>query len=92
MTFLSNPNMKPLVEAIKNGNVIRAVIRGTGVNQDGKTPGITLPSAEAQEELIRTTYQNAGLGFEDTRYFEAHGVCLVSYPLTPFLIVACWLI
>jgi acyl transferase domain-containing protein len=54
------------------------VIRGTGVNQDGKTPGITLPSAEAQEELIRTTYARAGLGFEDTNYFEAHGVSCFS--------------
>jgi len=67
--------LKPLKEALKDGDVIRAVIRGTGVNQDGKTPGITLPSAQAQEELIRTTYKSAGLGFEDTHYFEAHGVC-----------------
>ena len=72
--------LKPLAEAIRNGDVVRAVIRGTGVNQDGKTPGITLPSAEAQEELIRTTYQSAGLGFEETSYFEAHGVCLNPKP------------
>ncbi|GLA55110.1 type I Iterative Polyketide synthase (PKS) [Aspergillus niger] len=65
--------LKPLADALRDNNVIRAVIRGTGVNQDGKTPGITLPSAEAQEELIRTTYQSAGLDFSETNYFEAHG-------------------
>jgi acyl transferase domain-containing protein len=39
--------LKPLDEALKNGDVIRAVIRNTGINQDGKTPGVTFPSAEA---------------------------------------------
>ncbi|KAJ5715842.1 uncharacterized protein N7483_013023 [Penicillium malachiteum] len=65
--------VKPLADAIKDGNTIRAVIRGTGVNQDGKTPGITLPSAQAQEDLIRSTYAAAGLSFDQTGYFEAHG-------------------
>ncbi len=41
--------------------------------EDGKTPGLTLPSAEMQEQLIRTAYKNAGLDFQDTGYFEAHG-------------------
>jgi 3-oxoacyl-(acyl-carrier-protein) synthase len=71
--------LKPLADAIRDNNVIRAVIRGTGVNQDGKTPGITLPSAEAQEELIRTTYQSAGLDFSETNYFEAHGTGMASF-------------
>lgn len=35
--------------------------------------GITLPSAKAQEELIRATYASAGLDFNSTEYFEAHG-------------------
>ncbi|CAG8327922.1 unnamed protein product [Penicillium salamii] len=65
--------IKPLADAIKDGNTIRAVIRGTGVNQDGKTPGITLPSAQAQEDLIRSVYAAAGLSFDQTGYFEAHG-------------------
>ena len=83
--------LKPLADALRDNNVIRAVIRGTGVNQDGKTPGkclslqvhdehrflisigITLPSAEAQEDLIRLTYKMAGLDFKETSYFEAHG-------------------
>lgn len=65
--------LKPLSAAIKDGDCVRAIIRGTGVNQDGKTPGITLPSSQAQEALIRSTYLRAGLDFADTSYFEAHG-------------------
>ncbi|KAL4877345.1 hypothetical protein BJY04DRAFT_222095 [Aspergillus karnatakaensis] len=65
--------LKPLTDAIRNNDVIRAVIRGTGINQDGKTPGITVPSSEAQRSLIRSTYKAAGLGFSETAYFEAHG-------------------
>ncbi|KAJ4859547.1 KR domain-containing protein [Trichoderma breve] len=65
--------LKPLADALRDGNVIRAVIRGTGVNQDGRTPGITVPSSKAQEELIRVTYASAGLDFKQTGYFEAHG-------------------
>ncbi|KAG9239333.1 hypothetical protein BJ875DRAFT_491623 [Amylocarpus encephaloides] len=65
--------LKPLALALRDDNVIRGVIRGTAINQDGKTPGITLPSAKAQEELIKLTYKNAGLDFAQTGYFEAHG-------------------
>jgi acyl transferase domain-containing protein/ubiquinone/menaquinone biosynthesis C-methylase UbiE len=65
--------LKPLHLALRDNDVIRAVIRGTAVNQDGNTPGITLPSATAQEALIRETYANAGLNFTDTAYVEAHG-------------------
>ena len=39
----------------------------------GKTPGIVQPSSEAQASLIRSTYEAAGLEFDSTRYFEAHG-------------------
>lgn len=53
--------------------MIRAVIRGTAVNHDGHTPGINLPSTAAQEAMIRSAYENAGLGFSETGYFEAHG-------------------
>lgn len=40
--------LKPLDQAIRDNDSIRAVIRGTGINQDGKTPGITMPSGAAQ--------------------------------------------
>lgn len=65
--------VKPLRLALRDGDVIRAVVRATGQNQDGRTPVLTQPSVDAQEALIRHVYEKAGLGFEDTRYFEAHG-------------------
>ena len=65
--------LKPLADAIRDGDSIRAVIRGTGSNQDGKSAGITLPSAAAQEALIRSTYEKAGLDPIETTYVEAHG-------------------
>lgn len=67
--------VKPLADALNNGDVIRAVIRSTASNHGGRTPILTQPSAEAQEALIRDAYRKAGLGFERTRYVEAHGMC-----------------
>ncbi|KAL3473816.1 hypothetical protein BJX99DRAFT_260932 [Aspergillus californicus] len=65
--------IKPLADALENGDVIRAVVRSTASNHDGRTPILTQPSAEAQEALIRDAYAKAGLGFKLTRYVEAHG-------------------
>lgn len=65
--------LKRLSSAIADGDSIRAVIRASGINQDGKTPGITMPSAKAQAELIRSCYSQAGLDYNETAYFEAHG-------------------
>lgn len=65
--------LKKLSHALRDGNVIRAVIRSTGSNEDGRTPGITQPSRQAQERLIRETYRKAGLSMGLTRFFEAHG-------------------
>jgi acyl transferase domain-containing protein len=65
--------MKRLSQAISDGDTIRAVVRSTGCNSDGHTPGITQPSQSAQEQLTRETYQRAGLDLDITRYFEAHG-------------------
>ena len=65
--------IKRLDDAIANGDTIRAVIRSSSSNQDGKTPGILQPSKDAQARLIRDTYEKAGLDMGVTRYFEAHG-------------------
>lgn len=65
--------VKRLDDALRDGNPIRAIIRGSGVNQDGKTETITTPSKEAQEDLIRSCYQTAGLDPSETAYVEAHG-------------------
>ncbi|KAM0305055.1 hypothetical protein ACHAO8_011217 [Botrytis cinerea] len=69
--------MKRLSDALRDGDPIECVIRGTGVNQDGKTPGLTMPNGKAQADLIRDTYQRAGLDIHDPRdrpqFFHAHG-------------------
>lgn len=65
--------LKPVTTAVENGDMIRAVIRSIGSNQDGHTPVLTQPSPQAQEELIRHVYRQAGLPFHETRYVEAHG-------------------
>ncbi|KAH7398011.1 putative polyketide synthase [Cadophora sp. MPI-SDFR-AT-0126] len=65
--------LKPLSAALENGNTIRAVIRNSGTNQDGRTSGITLPSGKAQVQLIERLYASAGLDPKETTYVEAHG-------------------
>ncbi|KAI9689480.1 MAG: Type I Iterative PKS [Bathelium mastoideum] len=65
--------VKRLSDAIHDGDTIRAVIRSTGVNADGKTPSITQPSSAAQAELINQTYEDAGLDQSETEYCECHG-------------------
>ncbi|KAM7223551.1 hypothetical protein V8F06_001025 [Rhypophila decipiens] len=67
--------LKPLHDALRDGDTIRSVIRGTAVNSNGRGPGITLPSQEAQMALMRTAYRQAGLENEmaATGYVEAHG-------------------
>ena len=65
--------IKPLDAALAAGDPIRAIIRNTAVNQDGKTPGTTMPSSEAQESMIRSAYADAGLDPTETAYVEAHG-------------------
>ncbi|KAJ5188439.1 hypothetical protein N7491_004764 [Penicillium cf. griseofulvum] len=65
--------IKRLSDALAANDPIRAVIRETALNQDGKTETITTPSGPAQEELIRECYRRAGLDPRGTQYFEAHG-------------------
>ncbi|ROT35062.1 ketoacyl-synt-domain-containing protein [Sodiomyces alkalinus F11] len=65
--------VKRLSDALRDGDTIRAVVRGTGANADGKTPSITQPSSQAQAELITSTYKTAGLDLTETQYFECHG-------------------
>jgi acyl transferase domain-containing protein/NADPH:quinone reductase-like Zn-dependent oxidoreductase len=65
--------LKRLADAVRDGDPIRAVIRNTGINQDGKTNGIMLPSPEAQQQLTSSLYRQAGLDPHDVCYIEAHG-------------------
>lgn len=67
--------LKPLSHAIRDGDHIESIIRETGVNSDGRTKGITMPSATAQAALIRQVYQSAGLDpiLDRPQFFECHG-------------------
>ncbi|KAL8867225.1 MAG: hypothetical protein Q9198_008596, partial [Flavoplaca austrocitrina] len=66
--------LKRLSDAIRDGDPIRAVIRGSATNSDGRTPGIASPSSEAQATAIRAAYANAGItDLSGTAYLECHG-------------------
>lgn len=67
--------LKTLSKALRDGDHIESIVRETGVNSDGRTKGITMPSATSQAALIRETYRRAGLDCLKDRcqYFEAHG-------------------
>ena len=65
--------LKPLEQALADGDRIRAVILGTGVNSDGRTIGLSLPSEAAQAALIRAVYERAEVTPDDLAFFEMHG-------------------
>jgi epothilone polyketide synthase E len=65
--------LKRLTDALAAGDPIRAVIRGSGVNQDGRTNGLTAPSGPAQSALIRSVLASAGVAGREIGYVEAHG-------------------
>src|SRR5882672_4280051 len=65
--------LKPLAQALADGNRILAVVAGTGVNSDGRKSGLTVPSHAAQAELLRDVYGRAGIVPADIDYYEAHG-------------------
>ncbi|KAI8628041.1 polyketide synthase [Xylariaceae sp. FL1651] len=65
--------LKRMSDALRDGDTIRAVIRNSGCNHDGHSPGLTAPAKESQAELMRKTYAQAGLDPSETRFFEAHG-------------------
>ncbi|MBC3986180.1 SDR family NAD(P)-dependent oxidoreductase [Streptomyces sp. AC536] len=65
--------LKRLTDALADGDRVLGVILGSGSNSDGRTTGIALPSARAQEELLRRVYAEAGIDPDELVYFEAHG-------------------
>ena len=58
--------LRPLEDAISDGNAVRAVIVGTGVNSDGRTIGLSLPNETAQASLLRSVYARAGVAPQGT--------------------------
>ncbi len=65
--------LKRLSDALRDGDQIWAVLRGSATNQDGRTSGITAPNARSQQEVIRAALANAGVSPREVTYIEAHG-------------------
>ena len=65
--------LRRLQDAVEQGDRILAVVRGSAVNHDGRSAGLTAPSSQAQSALLREAYQNAGLGVDQVGMIEAHG-------------------
>nr|WP_042179964.1 type I polyketide synthase [Kibdelosporangium sp. MJ126-NF4]CEL14126.1 Malonyl CoA-acyl carrier protein transacylase [Kibdelosporangium sp. MJ126-NF4]CTQ88493.1 Malonyl CoA-acyl carrier protein transacylase (EC 2.3.1.39) [Kibdelosporangium sp. MJ126-NF4] len=65
--------LKPLSAAVRDGDRVLAVLRGSAVNSDGRSNGLTAPNPEAQQALLRTAYASAGVDPAEVDYVEAHG-------------------
>lgn len=66
--------LKPLDAALRDHNPIQAVIVASGINTDGaRKKGLTIPSAEAQAELMASVLEESGLEADDLAFIEAHG-------------------
>ncbi|MFE3982993.1 beta-ketoacyl synthase N-terminal-like domain-containing protein [Nocardia tengchongensis] len=62
-----------LSDALDEGRPIMATIRGTAINHDGVSAGLTVPNGARQEEVIRAALRDAGTQPEDIGYVETHG-------------------
>jgi acyl transferase domain-containing protein len=65
--------LKPLAQAIADADPIYAVIRGSAINQDGRSNGLMAPNPLAQEAVLREAYRRAGVSPGRVQYVEAHG-------------------
>jgi len=65
--------LERLSDAIANKRRIRAVLRGSAINQDGRSNGLTAPSRSAQVEVIKRALADARVTPEQVDYVEAHG-------------------
>jgi acyl transferase domain-containing protein len=65
--------LKPLAHAVRDRDPIYAVIRGTAVNNDGRSNGLTAPSLQAQVAVLRSAYEQANIDPRRVGYVEAHG-------------------
>ena len=65
--------LKRLSDARADGDRILAVIRGSGVNQDGASSGLTVPNGPSQEAVIRRALEASGVLASEVTYVEAHG-------------------
>jgi len=65
--------LKRVSDALADGDRILAVIRGTAVNQDGRSSGLTVPNGPAQEAVVKQALANGGVAPAEVAYVEAHG-------------------
>ncbi|MER6144984.1 beta-ketoacyl synthase N-terminal-like domain-containing protein [Streptomyces sparsogenes] len=65
--------LKPLPAALRDGDPVYCVIEGGAVNNDGATDGLTRPSPDAQTEVLRRAWEQAGVDPAEVRYVELHG-------------------
>ncbi|MEU2121415.1 polyketide synthase Pks13 [Nocardia niwae] len=65
--------LKRLADAERDGDTIYAVIKGTAVNNDGRSNGLLAPNPDAQAEVLRRAYRDAGIAPSAVDYIEAHG-------------------
>ncbi|MFC8570928.1 type I polyketide synthase [Streptomyces sp. NPDC057245] len=65
--------LRRLEDAVADGQPVYAVIRGTAVNQDGRSNGITAPNRWSQEEVLSAAYRRAGVEPSEVAFTEAHG-------------------
>ncbi|MFM9629046.1 SDR family NAD(P)-dependent oxidoreductase [Streptomyces galilaeus] len=65
--------LKRLADARRDGDEILAVVKGSALNQDGRSQGLSAPNGPAQERVLRAALDAAGLGPDDIDYVEAHG-------------------
>ncbi|HET8706664.1 MAG TPA: polyketide synthase, partial [Pseudomonadales bacterium] len=65
--------LKRLSAAERDGDNILSVIRGSAINQDGRSSSLTAPNGPAQQAVIRAALRNANLTAEDVDWVEAHG-------------------
>lgn len=65
--------LKRLSDALQDGDRIRAVIRGTAVNHDGRTTVLTAPNGLAQEQVLCSALKNAMIEPSEVSYIESHG-------------------
>ncbi|MRH88377.1 SDR family NAD(P)-dependent oxidoreductase [Nocardia sp. SYP-A9097] len=65
--------LKPVSAAVADGDHIYAVLRGSATNQDGRTTGISVPSEDAQAQMILDACRDAGIAPTQIGYVEAHG-------------------
>lgn len=65
--------IKPLKDAIADGNPIHAVIKGVACNHGGQAGGLTVPNPELQAELLLEAFKDAGIRPDQISYIETHG-------------------